>query len=114
MQNKNKATDAPLTPNFRLQQNSIQFPELLDGDMEPFLKFIVQMDTCMLVNNKTFSNKLKVMFLTTCLKGPVLQWLQEIRMSLPLLSYRNAGIPCTCAKCLVLCWLWGVKLRPSC
>uniref|UniRef100_A0A8C8UHV2 DUF4939 domain-containing protein n=1 Tax=Peromyscus maniculatus bairdii TaxID=230844 RepID=A0A8C8UHV2_PERMB len=74
MQNKNKATDAPLTPNFRLQQNSIQFPELLDGDMEPFLKFIVQMDTCMLVNNKTFSNKLKVMFLTTCLKGPVLQW----------------------------------------
>ncbi|KAL6031400.1 hypothetical protein STEG23_010072 [Scotinomys teguina] len=68
-----KGLSALFIPHFRLQQNPIQCPELYDGNTEPFLESIVQLDSYMLVNGKIFSDELKVMFLTTGLKGLALQ-----------------------------------------
>ncbi|OBS70734.1 hypothetical protein A6R68_00718 [Neotoma lepida] len=58
----------------QLWQNPIQFPELFDGNIEPLLESIVQTGSYKLVNDKIFSDELKVMFLTIRLKGPALRY----------------------------------------
>lgn len=72
-------------------QNPIPFPELFDGEMEKLPEFIVQTLSYMLVDEKTFdTDKRKVMFLITRLKGRALQWvIPYIKIDSPLLNDYN-------------------------
>lgn len=74
------------------QENPIPFPELFDGDTDRLPEFIVQTGSYMFVDEKIFdSDKLKVTFLITRLKGRALQWvIPYIQTRSPLLgNYRD-------------------------
>lgn len=71
----------------RRRRNPIPFPELFDGDMDKLPAFIVQTSSYMYVDENTFNtNRRKVMFLITRLKGRALKWaMPYIESNSPLL-----------------------------
>lgn len=76
----------------RGHNNPIPFPELFDGDMDKLPEFIVKTGSYMYVDQKTFgTDKLKVLFLITRLKGRALQWAMPYIETDSLLLYDYSG-----------------------